>query len=208
MSKQNIYRIIGVFFIFQLFIVIYTLSLPKEYLSSATLLAPESESPGVVLNTPYGQLQNPELSQNALSSEAIIALLESRRLAKKVINRFKLFSIYNTQNEEIALKKYYSHLQASLDPEKGIIKVSFISTKPTLSRDIVLYMLNQLDTLNQTLKLTSRKPLAKIIDLPDLPKRKYKPHLSHNIIIGTFAYFSIVILLFALWDVLEGLKIE
>ena len=208
MSKKNIYKIIGGFFVFQLFIVIYTLSLPKEYLSSATLLAPESESPGVVLNTPYGQLQNPELSQNALSSEAIIALLESRRLAKKVINRFNLFSIYNTQNEEVALKKYYKHLEASLDPEKGIITVSFISTKPTLSRDIVLYMLNQLDTLNQTLKLTSRKPLAKIIDLPDVPKRKYKPHLSHNIIIGTFAYFSIVILLFALWDVLEGLKIE
>ncbi len=206
MSKQNLRKIIIGFLIFQVIIVSYTLLLPKEYLSYATLLAPESESPGVILNTPYGQLQNPELSPEALSSRAIIALLESRRLARKVLKRFNLFAVYKTGDEELAFKKFYKNLGVRLDPEKGIITVSFISTDPSLSRDVVWFMINQLDSLNMQLKLTPRKPLVKVIDYPDIPTRKYKPHLSHNIIIGTFVYISLVILLIAAKEALRGLK--
>lgn len=208
MKKENVFKIILGFMIIQILTVIYTLSLPKEYLSYATLLSPESETPGVVLNTPYGQLQNPQLSRESVSSQAIMALLESRRLGKKVLKKFNLYSIYKTQDTELALKKYSKNRRVSLDPEKGIITVSFISKDPKLARDVVLFLIKQLDTLNQILKLTSRKPLAKVIDFPNIPKRKYKPHLLYNIIIVTFAYFSIIILIIALKDVIEGLKIE
>ncbi len=208
MNRKRLIRSIVGFFVFQILIVIYTLLLPREYMSYATLLAPESESPGVVLNTPYGQLQNPELSPEAVSSQAIIALLESRRLARKVLKTFNLFNEYKTDNEDIALKKFNKNLDVSLDPEKGIITLSFISQNPVLARDVVLFMLNQLDSLNLKLKLTPRKPLAKVIDFPDIPRRKYRPHLSHNIIIGSFLYLSLIILYLAFNEILKGLKVE
>ncbi|GEM_PF-6943096 len=208
MNRKRLIRSIVGFFVFQILIVIYTLLLPREYMSYATLLAPESESPGVVLNTPYGQLQNPELSPEAVSSKAIIALLESRRLARKVLKTFNLFNEYKTNNEDIALKKFNKNLDVSLDPEKGIITLSFISQNPVLARDVVLFMLNQLDSLNLKLKLTPRKPLAKVIDFPDIPRKKYRPHLSHNIIIGSFLYLSLIILYLAFNEILQGLKVE
>lgn len=208
MRNKKIIKIIFGFSFFQVIIVVYTLLLPKEYLSYATILSPEAESPGVVLNTPYGQLHNPDLSQETVSSQAIIALLESRRLAKRVIKKFNLASLYKSTNEESVLKKYYKNLNVSLDPEKGIITISFISQTPKLARDIILFMINQLDSLNLALKITPRKPLAKVIDYPDIPRKKYKPHLSHNLIIGTFFYIAFVILFLAFGEILKGFKVE
>ena len=207
-KKKTIIRILIGFFGFEIIVALYTLSIPKEYLSSSTLLSPESESPGVVLNTPYGQLQNPELSRGAISSQAILALLESRRLANRVIKKFNLSKVFKTQNNTILLKKYFKNLLVTHDPDRGTITVGFISPKPSLSRNIVEFMLNQLDSLNAELKLTSRKPVVKIIDYPDIPKRKYRPHLSYNLIIGAFIYFAFVLSVLSIKELLKGVKIE
>ncbi len=208
MSIRMLRKIIAGYILFEILVTIYTLSIPKEYLSTSTLLAPESESPGVVLNTPYGQLQNPELSNGAISSQAILAMIESRRLAKRVIKRFKLSKLYGTTSEEYTIKKYLKNLMVNFDPDRGVIQVGFIAQKPVLAKDVVSFILTELDTLNAELNLTSRKPIAKVIDKPNLPQRKYKPHLSYNLILGTFLYITIIIAFFILKEVSKGIKIE
>ncbi len=207
-KKKTLAIIVLGFILFEIIVTIYTVSLPKEYLSTSTLLAPESESPGVVLNTPYGELQNPELSKAAISSQAILALLQSRRLANRVIKKFNLLKLYRANNNAQVLKKYFKNLMVDYDPDRGTIVVGFISTKPFLSKDIVEYMLTQLDSLNTELKLTSRKPVVKIIDYPNVPQHKYRPHLSYNLILGLFLYLAIVISVLSVKELLKGVKIE
>ena len=209
MIKKKTLKILLIgFILFEAGVTLYTFSLPKEYLSTSTLLAPESESPGVVLNTPYGQLQNPELSNAAISSQAILALLKSRRLAKRVIEKFNLSQIFNTTNSTQLFKKYFKNLLIDYDADRGTIVVGFITTSPLLSKHIVEFMINQLDSLNSELKLTSRKPVVKVIDLPYVPRRKYRPHLSYNLITGSFIYLAIVLAVFSVKEILKGVKIE
>ena len=151
-------------FVVGIITIIFVFSLPKTYTSNALLMPPTSETgPGSIMgaisNLPFGAL----MSQTNDESLSIIAILKSRTLFEKVINRFDLIEFYQVPNIDKALIALSENAKFNVE-EEGTISISisvdtdwFHDDKSELKaknlcRDMAIYFAEQLDLLNKSLK--------------------------------------------------------
>ncbi len=158
-------------FLFKNFILVSILSfilvfsLPKTFTSSAILMPPISESGGIgnlmgaLSSLPFAGLS----SKTNDESLSIIAILKSRTLSEKVINRFNLLKFYELSNMDKALNALSNSTSFEV-LEEGTINISVnLKTKyfhkdkneetiKILCRDMVAYFIEQLDLINKSLK--------------------------------------------------------
>ncbi len=192
---------ITAFIMLEIVVSVYTLLCPKIYRVEATILSPEAQSPAPSISTPYGTFPAKISGTGQVSSQAILALLNSRRLATMVVDKFKLDSIYKTKNKIMAGVKFKKNFTPAYQQENGVIILDFMTKDPGLGVKILNFILSSLDSLNTTIKLTTTRPIVKVIDKPIIPAKKYKPHLSINLILGFLIFLSIEFVYFSLLEI-------
>lgn len=165
--------------------MIVSFLIPKRYTSETTFLAPEVAAGGGIIQTPFGGFSSSGLGQNALTSQAVIALLKSDIMIKDLIRKFNILEYYNFEKERPAIefvKEKITNIEFLAD--EGIIKLSVETYSPETSKNILEFYINNLNKLNQEFKLTTESPLLKIISPPFLPEKKSFPKTKINMAIA------------------------
>ena len=145
--------------------ILFVFSIPKRYTSSALLMPPTSESGpagsimGALSNLPFGGL----MSQTNDESLSILAILKSRTIFEKVIQRFELMKIYQVPNIDKALMALANNTAFNVE-EEGTISISVSADTDwfhypeseqkakNLCTDMAIYFTEQLDIINKSLK--------------------------------------------------------
>ena len=189
--------------------MLISLRLPKIYESTATVLPPEIEelgAPRLNLNMPGFATQSlPDLFSKGSSSDLIIAMLKSRRMAEDVIERFRLKDTYETEYTIDAIKRLRKSTDISTSRE-NVISIKAESRDPKLAANIANFYVSNLDTMNQGLQITSAKPIVRVLDIAKPAEKKSKPRVKLNMAIsGALALFVGIFLCFFL-DYVEKQK--
>ena len=173
------------FFLVSILSFIIVFSLPKTFTSTAILMPPTSESGGIgnlmgaLSSLPFSGL-NSKTNDESLS---IIAILKSRTLFEKVINKFDLLKFYELSNMDKALVALSNNTSFEVLDE-GTIRITVsLKTKyfhndeseeviKVLCRDMVDYFIEQLDLINKSLKTEKASFHRKFIE------QRYKNNLD------------------------------
>jgi len=167
--------------------LIVSLLIPERYTSETTFLAPEVAAGGGIIQTPFGGFSNSGMSQGAITSQAVIALLQSDIMLKELIEHFNLMKLYRFKEERSAIefvKEEMTHIEFISD--KGIIKILVESPSPEKSKAILEFYINNLKRLNEEFKLTTEIPILKIISPPYIPEEDSFPNTKLNVITAGF----------------------
>ena len=151
-------------FVVSFFAAVISLLMPKTYKSSAVLMPPASESDfgilGGISDLPMGSF----LSKAGDETMSFIAILKSRRVMEKVIDKFDLVNFYAVENIEEALESLEDNVSFEVEDE-GTIRISANVATPwlhpeeeeeiakKLSAEIANYFVEQLDVVNKRLKI-------------------------------------------------------
>ena len=145
--------------------IIFVFIIPKTFTSTALLMPPTSETGGIgsimgaLSNLPFGGM----MSQTNDESLSTIAILKSRTLSEKVINKFNLINFYGVPNIDKALMSLSDHTNFEVEDE-GTISISVdVDTEWLHSveseekaknqcTDMAIYFVKQLDLINKSLK--------------------------------------------------------
>lgn len=132
------------------------------------------------------------------SSEVVLNLINSKRMAKDIVVKFDLVKVYQERNskkkivydtnvQENMLYSAINQLKGSLSvnsDKSGLITLGIEDQNPQLAADIANYMVINLDTMNEELKLSSQKPMVTVLDSAEKPLIKSKPNKKMIVIIG------------------------
>lgn len=149
-----------------------SLTLPKWYTSSTTILPPTGETSGLgisslINNLPVGGLG---LGMGALSEEAslFLAIINSRTVLEAAIEKFDLMDLYGTENMEETLRALRDHISVNVNDEGTITFYAEAGTPflpgeeddnkaRILSRDMADFFIQELDKVNKRLKSEKAK---------------------------------------------------
>jgi tyrosine-protein kinase Etk/Wzc len=132
--------------------LVVSISMPKVYESTATVLAPkEGAGSGLLggLAAASGLLQQvPGLSVPSLTPnrDLIVSVLKSRTVAQAVVERFRLQERYRARYLEDAIKGLQGRTDIRVSRE-GVISVKVEDTDPQLAAQMANFYVEQLDTL-------------------------------------------------------------
>lgn len=180
---------------------IVCLFLPKLYKSTVVILGPESVSGGSI-STPFGTIGKATLAEGVLPSQVIISLLNSKTMRDDLIKEFDLIRRYEIEDKknalEIALEILDKRSDVSYSEAEGLIYVSFVANDPELSAKGANFYIENLDILNQKLKLSTKRPLVEVLDPATPPIKDSFPKTKVSMIIsglfGLFFYFLFVLI--------------
>src|SRR5262245_18630287 len=129
----------------------YSISTPKIYESTATILVPREGNSNLLtgLAAATGLLQQvPGLSVPSLTPnrDLLVSVLRSRTVASAVVEKFSLQDRYSVRYFEDAVAKlqYKSTITAS---REGVISVKVEDSNPTVAADMANFFVEQLDRL-------------------------------------------------------------
>lgn len=128
-----------------------TITTPKVYESTATLLVPKEGGAGGLLGglAASGLLQQvPGLSVPSLTPnrDTLMSILKSRTVAQAVVERFRLQERYRARYLEDAIKGLQDATDVRISRE-GVISVKVEDTDPRLAADMANFYVEQLDRL-------------------------------------------------------------
>jgi len=177
--------------------LIISFFLPKSYLSTVSVIAPEVAEGGTIFGGAFGLLAN-ELGGAQITSQAVQTLLKSERMLEDVINKFDLINLYRVESMYYAKRILKTRTKVSIKQDEGVIEVQAVANSPQLSADIANYFITNLSNINEDLKLTSNAEIVKILDPAVPPAKKYKPKkIINTLIAGIFAFiFSLSIIIY------------
>ncbi|MEI7942072.1 MAG: Wzz/FepE/Etk N-terminal domain-containing protein [Candidatus Riflemargulisbacteria bacterium] len=132
------------------------------------------------------------------SSEVVLNLINSKRMAKDIVVKFDLVKVYqernskkkieaDTNDQENMLYSAIIQLKGSLSvnsDKSGLITLGIEDQNPQLAADIANYMVVNLDVMNEELKLSSQKPMVTVLDPAEKPLVKAKPNKKMFVIVG------------------------
>jgi len=158
-------RMIGFNFIgVCLLVVLISLFLPKWYTASTSILPPEGESGGLTLPSGLATLASLSgglsLPGAATPSDVFAAILKSRSVAERVIEKNGLLKVYRTKDLQEAMQTLHSHTNIDVSPE-GIIRIKVTEKDPKLAARVANSLVKALDGVNRE-KSTSRAKSARI----------------------------------------------
>ena len=158
-------RIIGLNFVgVCLLVLLISFFLPKWYTATTSLLPPQGEGGGLSLPSGLATLASLSggfsLSGAATPSDIFAAILKSRSVAERVIEKNGLMKVYRTKDLEEAMRTLYEHTKIDVSPE-GIIRIKVTEKDPKLAAAVANTFVEALDRVNRE-KSTSRAKSARI----------------------------------------------
>jgi len=151
--------------------IIYVLVVPVKYTAKATLLPPESDSPGLLSTAMEflggsggGNLGG--LSLGGVGSEAAIqeSIIRSRTLADRMNDDFDLDEKYGTTKREARLRVWKNRLKTSTN-RQGLMTVSYQDRDPEFASRIVVRLLEHLDRHNRENRTTSSRRVRMFLEV-------------------------------------------
>lgn len=135
------------------------------------------------------------------STEVVLNFINSRRMAKDVVVKFDLVQFYKKKNRSednpeklmfLATEGFRNSMSVNSD-KTGLIALQIENTDPQLATDIANFIVENLDIMNEELKISYQKPMVAILDPAEKPLVKAKPKKKLIVIIGfmTGAIFSV-----------------
>lgn len=140
--------------------LVTSLLLPKEYQARATILPPEEKSSmqglgALLANSPI-PLGDFGLSSGGTNSEIFEEILNSRYIAERLINQFKLKTLYEVSDTDKAVQALRD--ETSISTEKsGMIIIEVTASTAQLAADLANKYVNELDNFNREHNITSAK---------------------------------------------------
>lgn len=181
---------------------------PRVYRASALLVPPEVDQEWPTadgMKTRFGAAAlGAAIRPNMTASDIIIGILKSRRLAMAVIDKFDLRQVYPNEpslftmpqmpwrepGDGSLLSDIVKELQSRTDvrtTKEGLLSISVEDSNPKRSADIVQCYLDELNRVNTELRTTYDQYLARVLDAPIPPDKKYKPRVMINTLISGVA---------------------
>ncbi len=158
--KKHIKMIVGITFISTIAIGLITLIMPDIYRAQATIL-PVSDSK----NIPFSELSNvlPLPIQSGGDSKKIIAILQSRYIKEKLVDKLNLVDVIVPEDappekrKEIAIKTLESITDVREDRKIGTITISVDYKDKSVAKRIVEAYLNELQIIIDEKAFTKAK---------------------------------------------------
>ncbi len=157
--------LIGIFLFCTLGVVV-SIILPKDYTATAIIMKPAKKMTGlgslIGKDLPMsGLLKSMDILGGGGDGDSYLSILQSRRLAEKVIDRFDLVHKYGFSKR----KKYYvEDLLKTFDRnfslvenDLGNIEVAVTDSSPAMAADIANFMVDELDTITYQLSKESAR---------------------------------------------------
>ena len=192
--------IIGLFFISVISTMFVGLKSPKIYESTASVLPPEmGESSARRLSVPgFIAERIPSLSGGPTPTNIIVAMLKSKRMAEDIVRRFNLKEFYNVDYLADAIRAIQEATKIEVSKE-SLISVTVESPDPKLAADIANFYVENLDVMNEELKISTTKPIVRILDIAKPAPRKSKPRIRTNMMVsGVISLFVAIFIVFLL----------
>lgn len=147
-------RIITYTFAAGVLAVLVSLILPSWYVSETTIFGPEDASETRRVISTLRNLSIPGMRQNvsAQSPETFIAVLESRNLRERIIERFGLMKAYRQRKLDDCVKLLERRVTVELE-NTGIIRVSVRDRDKERAAGIANAMIEELDNVNVELRI-------------------------------------------------------
>ncbi|GEM_PF-2695719 len=148
------------------------------------------------------------LSGGNSSSEIVLNLINSRRMARDIVNRFELVKVYQDRNSKkinyengVKEKMIYDavvRIKSSLtvnSDKSGLITLAVEDENPQLAADIANYMIRNIDSINEELQISSQKPMVTVLDAAEKPLVTSKPNKKMMVIVGFITGAALSVLL-------------
>jgi uncharacterized protein involved in exopolysaccharide biosynthesis len=182
-----------------------SLSLPKVYRATATLVPPEVEQAWPTpdgLKTRFGATTiGGAIRPGTTATDIVMGILRSRRVALAVIQKFELQRVYPAETGlklppmpwklpgegKATLSDILEKLSDRTDirvTKEGLLSVSVQDYSPQRAADLVQCYLDELARANADLLTTYNQYVARVLDPPMVPDRKYSPRVMLNTVIG------------------------
>jgi len=133
--------------------------MPKWYKAQTTLMPPVEQSISTFgLASVLGELPFSELGLPGMTSSAEIfkAIIESRKVATAVIEKWNLMEVYKKKEFEHAIATLWDHSRVEITQE-GLIKISVEERNPELAAGLANSFVEELDRVNQTSTMSQAK---------------------------------------------------
>lgn len=133
---------------------IVTLVIPRWYRSTTTIFGPEEISEDRRLLSNLRSLSIPGVRPKigTQSPETFVAILESRKLRERVIERFGLVKALRVRDLEACLIKLGKRVTVEI-MNTGVIQVSVIDTDRNRAAEVANAMIEELDRINVDLRI-------------------------------------------------------
>lgn len=183
---KNKKTVISIFIFAEILTFIFTALSPRIYESTASVLPPEIENPGMTSLSSLGFRRTivggtfPDLFGGTSTSDTVIAMLKSRRMAEDIVKKFELQKIYGKKLSGDAIGKLKSNTRIKQSREY-VISITVESEKKDLASQLANFYVSNLNTMNDELELTSAKPIVRVLDVARPAERKSKPSLRLNL---------------------------
>ena len=192
--------IIGIFVVSVISTLLISLKMEKIYESTATVFPPEIEgisSPGLEVPGVFSKSFSP-LKSGPTPTDIVVAMLKSRTMLENAIRKFNLKEFYEADYIIDAVKKLRNNTKIKVS-EENVVSITVESTDSKLAADITNFYVENLDVMNEELKITTAKPIVRILDTAKPAERKSKPRIRINMMIaGLIALFVSVLVVFFL----------
>ena len=149
--------ILTFFFSVVIITVIVSLILPKYYRSESVIMPPEEEVKGFGISSLLSQLEELPIgglgiTQSTEKTKRIIAILESRSLMEKIVNKFDLIKSYKVKNMTDAIKRLRTFAKFRIN-ESGAISISVVDKFPPKASEMTNFLVNELEKMNIELNI-------------------------------------------------------
>ncbi len=133
---------------------IVSLILPPWYRAETTIFGPEDASETRRVLTTLRSLSIPGVRQNvsAQSPETFLAILESRNLRERIVERFGLVKAYRAKSVESAVRTMRRLVSVGLE-NTGIIRISVQDRDKERAAAVANAMIEELDRINVELRI-------------------------------------------------------
>ena len=180
-------RILGAAFLAAMVAFLLTWWSPRMYVSTATIFAPR-EAP--VFGGAAGRfLDIANVSTGGASMEIIPPMIRSRRMAEDVIEQFGMNKTYPGMTKQSLVNKVHRMIALYDTEKRALYAIEVHHQDPKTAADIANFVVANLDRLNEDLKITSEKPIVRLLD-PATPasapegRRMLEKMVASGLIVG------------------------
>ncbi|MBI5747020.1 MAG: lipopolysaccharide biosynthesis protein [Nitrospirae bacterium] len=155
--------IVGVAFVAS---IVYSLILPKIYVSTATIFPPQQESSpaaGIISQLPGG-LGGLVGGLMGSSADLWIAILNSETIREPIINRFELMKVFETKSVESARNALKGMVKVSKSKD-GIISITVEDKDPRMAADMANAYVEELDRINKSMVTTAGRRMRVFVEV-------------------------------------------
>ncbi len=130
-----------------------SLLLPSWYTATTTLLPPEKETPFIGLTASilggFSGASEMSLPLMATPSDIIAAILRSRSVGEKVIEKAGLMEVYRTTSKEQALKELATRIKVKVT-EEGMVSLDFEDRDRERAAEVANLFIQEADRISRT----------------------------------------------------------